>query len=395
MKVTMPWCAWYGDRDLTLTFPDGWQVTTHPPADAPEIDDDAIAEALDHPVASPTLQEIVKGKSTVAIAVEDISRPCEAARVFPPLIARLQAGGIRRDGIRVVMSVGAHRPMVLEDILKKIGPAMAETLEVHNSFPYDNVVDLGTTRRGTPVRICRWIAEADVKIGLGTITPHGGPGLGGGAKIVVPGVAGIETIASIHEPGRLATGINKVEGNELREEVEEIARDHLGLDWIINVVTNSRRRITAVFAGDVVAAHRAGVPFARGVYRTVMPQAPVDAVVCNAYPKDTDYLQCGNALNVLRSCDREVLRPGGSTVIVTASPEGRGFHGIFGPGLRYDHPAGHRGRLVFSPNLSQADTRNPETYRKWDQVISILNERHGSDPRVAVFPCASIQLGTG
>ncbi len=206
MKATIPWHAWYGDTDLTLGFPDGWQVTVHEPAGAPEIGDAAIAEALDHPVGSPTLGEIVRGKRTVAIAVEDISRPCDAARILPALIARLESGGIRRENVRVVMSVGTHRPMILEDLNKKIGPAMVKTLEVHNSFPYGNVVDLGTTRRGTPVRICRWVAEADVKIGVGTITPHGGPGLGGGAKIVVPGVAGIDTIASIHQPGRLVTG---------------------------------------------------------------------------------------------------------------------------------------------------------------------------------------------
>jgi lactate racemase len=395
MNLVIPWRAWYGDEDLTLAFPDSWRVTTHEPAGAPEIDDAGIARALDHPVGASTLAEIARGKRTAAICVEDISRPCDAARILPHLVSRLQAGGIARENIRVVMSVGSHRPMVLEDLVKKLGRAMVETLEVHNNFPYDNVVDLGTTRRGTPVRICRWFAEADVKIGVGTITPHGGPGLGGGAKIVVPGVAGIETIASIHQPGRLSGGINKIEGNELRAEVEEIARDHLHLDWIVNAVIGGRRRIVGLFAGDVVAAHRAGVPFARRVYHTVMPHDQVDAVICNAYPKDTDYLQWGNALNVLHSCDRAVLKPGGSTVIVTASPEGRGYHGILGPGLRYDNPAGHLGRLVFSPDLSPADTRNPETYRRWDQVIAVLEQRHGVHARVALFPLASIQLGTG
>jgi nickel-dependent lactate racemase len=391
----MPWRAWYGDEELELALPDAWTVSEHWPAGGPAIDDAAIDRALDQPVGAPTLEELVRGKKTAAFALEDISRPCDSARIFPLLLRRLEAGGIKRENVSVVFSVGTHRAMVKGDFIKKVGQDAADTLAVHNSFPYANLVDLGKTRRGTPVHINRYFAEADVKIGVGTITPHGGPGLGGGAKIVVPGVAGFETIKSIHQPGRLSQGINRIEGNELREEVEEIALEHLGLDWIANALIGPHREILALYAGHVVKAHRAGVEPARRAYATRMPTDPVDVVITNAYPKDTEWYQCGNALNVIRSCEREVLRRDGTTVIITASPEGRGNHGLYGLDMPYYNPRpSGEANVIFSPNLTRLDTRNDYTLNTTEQLVAHLEKRHGPSPRVAVFPCGSIQLGT-
>lgn len=401
--IRIPWRAWYGDETLELTFPAGWRVQVYWPADASTIRPEAIEQALAHPIGSPPLEELARGKRTVSIAVDDISRPTPAAPLMPALMRCLEQGGIDLDRVRVVLGVGMHRAMVKEDIIKKIGQAAADRLDVHNNNPYENTVDLGTTPRGTPVRICRFFAEADLKIGVGGITPHGSPGFGGGAKVITPGVAGVETIASIHEPGRLQTGLG-LEENEFRREIEYIAREHVRLDFLINVVPNTRREIAGVFAGDLVAAHRAGVRLARQVFATRMPVEPVDVAITNAYPKDTDFLQNSLSLNVLRSAKGTVVKEGGVVVVITASPEGRGYHGIYGPGMRYgpelpapDHPHtprfGEAEVIYFSPGVTAADVRWASLFRRWENLIAHLETRFaGRVPSVAVFPCGAMQL---
>jgi nickel-dependent lactate racemase len=401
--IRIPWRAWYGDEWLEIRTPASWQVQAYWPADGPDIGPEGIETAFDQAIGTQPIEELACGKRTVAIAVDDISRPCPAARLMPLLMKKLETAGVDLDDVKVILGIGTHAPMHKAAIVKKLGREAAERLDVHNSSPYGNTVELGTSRRGTPVRINRFYAEAELKLGVGSITPHGGPGFGGGAKVIIPGVASIETVSSMHEPGRLKTGLIDVENNELRDEIEHMVRDHVGLDFVANVVVNSRREIAGLFVGDMVAAHRAGVAHAKQVYATEIPSEPVDIVITNAYPKDTDFLQAGMGLNVLVSSPRPVVKPQGTVVLVSANPEGRGYHGLYGPGMMYDRALGHPGErhdrafrgtplVYYAPDITPADARCNALYREWDALIAHLQERHGDQATVAVFPCGAIQL---
>jgi len=410
-RISIPWHAWYGDRDLDLAFPDDWHASVHPPADAPDMTGAAIEAALDGPIGSPTIEELARatvaaGKRTVAIVVDDISRPTPAHRLMPAVIARLEAGGIDIDDVTVILAVGMHRLMTKDEMRKKLGDLAIARLDVYNGFPHGGLADYGVSSHGTPILVSRHFAEADLKIGIGSILPHGGPGFGGGAKIIFPGIAGYETVKSMHEPGRLKGGLLDVDHNELRADIEEMGR-RVGLNLIINCTLTSRRGIAGVFTGDIVAAHRAGVARAREVYATRMPDAPVDIAILNAYPKDTDFLQAGLGLNVLASAavnepDHRVLSPGATVVLVSASPEGRGHHALYSPTMVYgrregdwrsspptvgDHPI-----VYLSPGVTPQDARCLNTFPTWDAVLAHLAPRYAS-PRVAVFPCGSMQIG--
>jgi nickel-dependent lactate racemase len=403
-NVHIPWHAWYGDEWVELSFPPSWQVQACWPADAPDVGLEGIERAFENPVSAPTIEALARGKRWVSIAVDDISRPTPAARLMPPLLRRLEKAGVDLDRVRVVLGVGMHRPMVKENIVKKIGRATADRLEIFNGYPYGNVVDLGVSARGTPVHICRFFMEADLKMGIGCIIPHMGPAFSGGAKVVIPGVAGVETILIMHEPGRLKTGMTDVDHNELRAEIEQMVREKVGLDCVINAVTNSRREIAGLFVGDMIRAHRAGVQLGQQVYATAMPTEPVDIAVCNAYPKDTEFGQNPTALNVLSSSPRPIVKTGGTIVIITASPEGRGHHGLCGSGMCYNRSRGSEReragpRIVdgasvvyFSPNLMVANVRNDALFNRWEDLIKHLIRQHGDRTTVAVFPCGTIQL---
>jgi nickel-dependent lactate racemase len=410
MRISVPWHAWYGDEDLNLTFPDAWEAQAYWPHDGPDLDEGAIETAFDHPIGTPPIEELVRekvaeGKRTVAIAVDDISRPTPAGRLLPVLMRRLEMGGVDLDDVRVVLGVGMHRLMTKEEMVKKLGEFAVDRLDVYNSYQHGNLTDFGVSERGTPIKVSSHFADADIKLGVGSIAPHGGPGFGGGAKIVIPGVASFETVAAIHKPGRLKTGLLNVDHNELRADIEEMA-GKIGLDAIVNVVMTSRRGIAGAFVGHYIEAHRAAVALAKQVYITEMPEAPVDVVVCNAYPKDTDFMQSGLSLNILSTARlaedfHPVIKENGTIVIVTASPEGRGHHVLYSPGMVYGRRGGdwrmegpaYQGRPIayFSPHITPQDARNLDTFRAWEKVIAYLEERH-DNPSVAVFPCGALQI---
>src|SRR5262249_17895480 len=177
---------------------------------------------------------------------------------------------------------------------------------------------LGTTSFGTPVYLNRDFVNAGLKLCVGSINPHGGPGFGGGAKLVLPGVAGIESLYQNHRGDNgLKGGLNNVESNQRRPDIEEAAR--MGrLDAVVNVVVNSRRGIAGLFVGDLVEAHRAGVELARQVFATSVPEG-WDVGIFNAYPKDNEFVQAGMAFNIWGSAKAPTVHDRGTLVLGAAS----------------------------------------------------------------------------
>src|SRR5687768_11490447 len=87
----VPWASWRGDIQRELDFPPEWDVVPLPPADAPALRAADIARALDEPIGAPRVEDVVRGKTTVAIAIDDLSRPVPASLLLEPLVARLEA----------------------------------------------------------------------------------------------------------------------------------------------------------------------------------------------------------------------------------------------------------------------------------------------------------------
>ncbi len=410
MKVQMLWKAWYGDETIELSFPDGWDVDVLRMTDAEGLSDGQIEAAFDRPIGSKPIEELVDGCKTVAITADDLTRPTRAARLLRPLLSRLKRGGIHECDITLIAALGAHRPMTRPEFVTKYGEDVVDAVLTMNHYPFDNLVDAGETSTGRAM-VNRIFYEADIKIGVGTVFPHGHSGFSGGAKIVLPGVAGIDTIKANHYcvsrgEGDTTGGIGVVEGNATRLDMETFARQ-IGLTAIVNAVVNSKRETAGVFVGDVVDAHRSAVELARTTYATPMPEWRFDVAILNAYPKDTELIQSPNAFNAFgKGGPSAVLEDGGTAVVMTASSEGRGLHYLYDRGMCLYTPAhefpSHRDlfenyqTIVFSPNLSLRDLREiypPQTRlaRTWEDVIALLSADYEA-PSVAVFPFATMQF---
>jgi nickel-dependent lactate racemase len=372
-------------------------------ANAEEIEHRAIDRALSHPIGTPPLKELAKGIKKAAIVVEDITRPCPTAQVLPEILTHLEDSGLDRDRIQIIIGTGGHIPMHRSELLKKLGQDILDSVEVLQHQPYENLKYLGDSQRGTPIHINRTFLDADLRIGVGTITPHTYAGFGGGAKIAAVGVAGMDTLYANHRRAIAgeAGGVSCVEGNRCRSDIEEIA-EVAGLAFVINGVVNSRRQLAGLFVGDMIEAHRAAVEFARRVYVTKIP-SPADIGVFNAYPKDTDLVQSINALNVVCFELDRAVKKGGSVVLTTACPEGAGIHLLESVGMRgyvaYDQDGdfGGYGIIIYSPNLSYPEVRQvyPDgtlVFNRWREVIKELEDRHGQTASATVFPCASLQI---
>ena len=281
---------------------------------------EAVRYALENPIGSLRLSQLVKPGQKVAIVTSDISRPLPSYDVLPGVLEQLYAAGVKRSDITVVFALGSHRPHTKEEMIHLVGEAVFSQVTCVDSDPND-CVHMGTTDAGTPVDITRTVAEADFKICLGNIEFHYFAGYSGGAKAIMPGVSTREAIQANH---RMMVSqdacAGKLEGNPLRADIEQ-AGDICGIDYIVNVVLDEHKHIVYAVAGDVTQAHRVGCAYLDKMYRCVIPQkADIVLVSQGGAPKDANLYQTQKALDNAK----HAVKKGGTIILMGACPEGLG-----------------------------------------------------------------------
>ncbi len=341
----------FGKERLPVTIPEHYQCQVLTWKSAAPLTDAAAAieAALDAPAAGPPLSAVIAGKKSAAISVCDITRPAPNPVVLPPLLKRLEAGGIPRQNITILIATGLHRSATDAEIRHIVSPEIAANYKIlnHDARQRQQHRHLGTTRSGTPVWIDERFLAADLHLSLGFIEPHLMLGFSGGRKLIAPGLAAQETIKELHSSRfmrdpRAREG--SIDDNPLHAELLEIARlaRH---DFLIDVSLSHDRRIAAVFAGEPAGAHRAGVEWVRTSLTQHLDQ-PADAVITTGggHPLDMTFYQCIKGITAAEN----MVRRGGRILMVGACSEGVGSPEFSEMMTRYpsdgDVPARHRRR---------------------------------------------------
>ncbi len=406
-KIQLTVNAWFGDEETEISLPSNWEVTECRMAghDKPALTDDEIRAAIQNPIGSPRLSELARGKKEVVILFDDPPKPTPTSRVAPFVLEELHAGGISDDHIRFLCAPGTHRPLSTPEFVAKLGEEIVARYPVYNHNIYENLVYVGETSRGTPVHVNREYASCDLHVGIGSIIPHQSAGFGAGGKIIMPGIAGIQTIKAHHQkmrtpPYNANVGLAKIDGNEFRLDIEEAAR-LAGLHFKADTVLNNRRQVVGLFAGDFVEEHRAGVKLAREVYGTEMV-GDADVIISNSYPDEHQY---NRAVWVAP----KYLKEGGDLVVVSLSSEGQICHqytGRFGTdfggagwslGARAKPLAKVSKVYIVAPFLSRYDRMewgNEKVVwcKSWGEALAELTTRHGAGTKAVVYPYSPLQF---
>lgn len=271
----------YGEGRASLSVPADALVLEAPGARPARDPVDAIQRALDAPIATPSLAEVIRrlAPRSAAIAVSDATRPIPYAQLLPPILDRLSAAGLPDQAVRLVVGTGMHRATTKEERLSMFGPEILERFEVVDHRA-DEAATLVRVSEEPPVSVCRAFASADLRIVTGLIEPHFMAGFSGGRKGVCPALVDLESIEAFHGYETLAnssaaTGV--LDGNPCHDIALGIAR-RVGVHFLVNVSLSADRRLSEVFAGDLEAAHEAACEAARRA-QTVEIQEDADLIV--------------------------------------------------------------------------------------------------------------------
>jgi nickel-dependent lactate racemase len=307
---------------MALDIPDENYMGTLNPKDTREIEDpiNEVRRALNNPIGSKKLKELVSSQDKVIILVSDVSRPCPSYSLLPPILKELNEAGLSNDQITIVFGLGVHRKQTEEEKKKLVGE------EVYNQVKcidhdIDNCVKIGTTKRGNQVFIFKKVLDADFVIATGNLEFHYFAAYSGGAKAIAPGVCGRETIACNHkhflEP-KAKAGL--IKGNPVREEIEEIG-EMVGINFMVNAVLNSHKKVVKVVAGDVTKAHREGAEYINNIFGVKIDDL-ADIVITSpgGYPKDIDLYQTHKAMENAKLA----VKKGGIIIVAGECRDGLG-----------------------------------------------------------------------
>jgi nickel-dependent lactate racemase len=281
-----------------------------------------IERALSHPIGTQRLKEMAKAGDKAAIVVDDATRATPSYLMIPPLLDELNEAGVKDEDITVIFGCGTHRPVNPEETKKLLGAeALARVKTINHNCGAENLVSLGKTSFGTKVYVNKVFAEADVKVLAGDINLHYYAGYGGGRKGVLPAVSGVETIQHNHSmilDSKASTG--NLEGNPIHEDMMEAAK-LANVNFILNIVTNSKKELVQAFAGDLEQAFMEGTKLVDEMYKVPIEQrASIVVVSAGGYPYDINFYQASKGIhNALEAVKRK-----GVIVLVAECPEGPG-----------------------------------------------------------------------
>lgn len=315
----------YGKTDVCVRVPARNLLGSIEPVEKQGIPDAKaeIERALKEPIGTKRLFEIATPDSKVAIVVDDATRKAPSEKMLTPVLAELGEAGVKDENITVIFGCGTHRAVKPEEAQELLGEEALKRLRIisHDCKAQD-LVYVGTTKsHGNRVLLNRTFAEANVKVLLGDVCFHYYAGYGGGRKSVLPGVSGAETIQHNHAMmlnANARTGV--LEDNPVHQDMLEAAR-LAKVDFIVNIVENSKGEIVKAYAGDLEQAFIEAVRLVDEMYRVKIDRrADIIVVSAGGHPSDIDLYQAYKALD--NSLD--AVKRGGVIILVAECPEGHG-----------------------------------------------------------------------
>ena len=313
----------YFDAHIEVFIPDENLVPKLEAPPVPAIRDvyAATRAACSAPIGAPPLRKSVTADTSVLVTIPDKSRRTDIKEVLRAVLDELGQAQISKEGITILIAQGTHRPMHDAEIVQKIGREVAEQYRIVN-HAYDDpscLFHAGKTQEGIPIEFNRLVREHDFIISIGTISAHPVGGYSGGAKGLLPGIAGRHLTDYVHwEATRYP--LFEIFGNcenPVRREMEAIVAE-VGLDFIVNVTENADREISSIFAGHYIDAHRAGVAFLRGAPLIAFPAEMPDVLILGMGDDRPDFWAGAAGIYAASA----LLKDGGVIVLFAACPEG-------------------------------------------------------------------------
>ena len=318
----------YGDAYQMMSIDDTqYSVDVIEPNLSPGISGnlyDIASETIKSPMGQFTWSNISPSSTkSIAIAINDKTRPVPHEILLPPLLDHLKALGFTPDCITFFIATGTHIPMPEEEFTRILPLEIINNYRIisHDCDDDSNLISLGKTSSNTPVSVNKAFYNADLKFVVGNIEPHHFMGFSGCNKSASIGMTSRTTINQNHTfitSEKAKVGI--YDDNPMRQDVEEIGK-MIGVHAAWNVIMNTDRDIVHFLFGEPVPTMKKGVDLCRKVYETPVNQK-YELVIASVggFPKDINFYQAQKAFTHAALLTKQ----GGTVILCAECREGSG-----------------------------------------------------------------------
>lgn len=320
MHIELP----YGKGTLPLDVPEKNLLEVAVPKEfiQPQQPELMIQEALKNPFGTKRLSTLVGAGDTIAIVIDDYTRPCPTKMILPPVLAELKTAGVYDLDIRIIIATGTHTPPSSDAVKELVGDKIFRNYMIlSNDAVHGTHVNVGRTKRGNDIEILKDYVETDFKILLGDIEYHYFAGYGGTRKSILPGISSKNTIQRNHSLlFEKHSCMGMLKENPINQEMNE-AMHLAGCDFALSVVQNSQHRIVGAWAGKPELVMDAGVKLVDTMYKKEIAVAP-DIVItaANGHPHDINLYQAMKAMHT--AC--QIIKPHGVIILIAECPQHHG-----------------------------------------------------------------------
>lgn len=321
----------YGHSTLEFNYESArFDVLAPNDSDSRSLSDVEVDAALNAPIASPPLEDLITGEDTVLIVVSDATRATGSAQIVNLLVRRLIQNGVQAGNIATIFATGIHRPVRPEEKIELLTSFIAQRIRTidHDAGDAAGLIQIGTMENGTPIEVNRALQEFSKVIITGAVGFHYFAGFTGGRKSICPGLASARTIEATHmlaldfERGgrRQGVGTGRLEDNAVSEECERVAA-MINPAFSINAIVNQHGRVEKLFAGEWRAAHgRACEDYLRHHSLSIPEQRELVIVSCGGSPYDINMIQAHKSLDMAA----HACVDGGTIVFIAECADGLG-----------------------------------------------------------------------
>ncbi len=318
----------YGSDGLEVELPDSAEIIEPAHVDSVPDPHSALLDAIRAPFGPRRLKDVLKSGGRIGISVCDFTRAQPRKEMLAAIFEEL--ADVPADSFTIFVATGTHRANTPDELEQMLGTQVLRDYRVVNHVARDESTlrHVGTTASGVDVMMnAEWL-DCDVRITTGFVEPHFFAGFSGGPKMAAPGLAGLETVMTLHDAAHIGSpnatwGVTN--GNPVHDDVREIAQ-MTGVDFAIDVTLNRDKQITGVFAGELLTEHAAACSAAKSTVMQAVSE-PFDVVLTtnSGFPLDQNLYQAVKGM----SAAAKVVKQGGTIICVAECRDGIPDHGSY------------------------------------------------------------------
>ncbi len=287
--------------------------------------------------AKASIDNLKTTPANVLFIVPDHTRRCKIKSILPSVLSLFPSAETK---VTILIANGTHELQSAVAVTALLGENIVEKYKViqHDCHDDGSLRYVGETRAGTPIWLNRLLLEADFIMTINGILFHYFAGFGGGAKMLLPGSAGYETIRINHSytidrtTGQFHNGCydGNLDTNPVQQDLIQVL-DFLPPVLSFQVVLDSSGMICYADSGPVLKVQNKLCSRVKELY-SIPIRERADIVVASAggYPMDVNFVQSHKSLH--HAC--KAVRKNGHVILYASCDEGIGSGTIL-PYLQY------------------------------------------------------------